>query len=222
MSNEEAKQEAICGIYKITSPTGKIYVGQSKDVIYRFKCYKRLSCKKQPRLYASLIKHGVQKHLFEVIIQCGCKELNRLERHYQNIHNSCGRNGLNCVLTESDIERREFSTSTKLLMSKSKIGTKHAKSTLIKMGLSQKGRIHTVESKTKMSNSKRGYVYSEKSKSSIKLSRMENYMLPIINTYSGIFSASIQEASEMYGIKYTSLYKMLNGIYLNKTLLKIA
>lgn len=34
LTNEQAKQEAICGIYKITSPTGKIYIGQSKDIKY--------------------------------------------------------------------------------------------------------------------------------------------------------------------------------------------
>jgi len=34
--------EKICGIYKITSPTKRIYIGQSKDVFLRWKEYKIL------------------------------------------------------------------------------------------------------------------------------------------------------------------------------------
>lgn len=34
------------GIYKITSPTGKIYIGQSKNIPDRIKRYKGLRCKK--------------------------------------------------------------------------------------------------------------------------------------------------------------------------------
>ena len=46
------------GIYKITSPSGKIYIGQSKDIEKRFKAYKNLKCKGQPYIYRSLLKYG--------------------------------------------------------------------------------------------------------------------------------------------------------------------
>jgi group I intron endonuclease len=58
------------GIYKITSPTNKIYIGQSVDIERRFKEYKRLNCKKQTKLYFSLKKHGVENHVFEILEEC--------------------------------------------------------------------------------------------------------------------------------------------------------
>ena len=56
------------GIYKITSPSNKVYIGQSIDIEKRWGSYKRLSCKSQPRLYNSLLKYGVDQHKFEVLI----------------------------------------------------------------------------------------------------------------------------------------------------------
>ncbi len=55
------------GIYKITSPSGRIYIGQSWDVNKRFKTYKNLQCKGQTLLYKSLSKYGVENHIFEMI-----------------------------------------------------------------------------------------------------------------------------------------------------------
>ena len=37
----------ICGIYKITSPSGKIYIGQSINIKSRWKYYEKLRCNKQ-------------------------------------------------------------------------------------------------------------------------------------------------------------------------------
>ena len=44
------------GIYKITNPTNKIYIGQSIDIKKRFNQYKNLQCKGQKALYSSLLK----------------------------------------------------------------------------------------------------------------------------------------------------------------------
>ena len=57
------------GIYKITSPTGKIYIGQSWDITQRRGYYSRLSCKRQPKLYASLVKYKWDTHFFEVVCE---------------------------------------------------------------------------------------------------------------------------------------------------------
>lgn len=58
----------MAGIYKITSPTGKIYIGQtSKEFKERFKAYKTLNCKKQRKLYNSLVKYGPENHIFEIV-----------------------------------------------------------------------------------------------------------------------------------------------------------
>ena len=57
------------GIYKITNPNNKVYIGQSRNIRRRFSAYKRLECKKQVKLFNSLNKYGVINHKFEVIIE---------------------------------------------------------------------------------------------------------------------------------------------------------
>ena len=44
------------GIYKITSPSNKIYIGKSNNINRRFKEYIKLRCKQQPKLYNSFKK----------------------------------------------------------------------------------------------------------------------------------------------------------------------
>lgn len=55
------------GIYKITSPNNRIYIGQSWNIEKRFKNYEILDCKGQPKLYNSLKKYGPKNHKFEII-----------------------------------------------------------------------------------------------------------------------------------------------------------
>jgi hypothetical protein len=47
------------GIYKITSPSAKIYIGSSKNIYFRFLRYKALSNKTQTKLYNSFIQTKV-------------------------------------------------------------------------------------------------------------------------------------------------------------------
>lgn len=93
------EKETICGIYKITSPTGKIYIGQSKNILKRSKSYKLLLCKRQPRVYQSIRKHGWASHVFEIVEKCEIEDLNCRERYWQDFYNVLGKKGLNCVLT---------------------------------------------------------------------------------------------------------------------------
>ena len=87
------------GIYKITSITKNVYIGQSINIERRFKEYKKYKAKSQPALFNSFKKHGVEKHKFEVICECEVNELNNLERYYQIIYNATGKKGLNCMIT---------------------------------------------------------------------------------------------------------------------------
>jgi group I intron endonuclease len=87
-------EKIICGIYKITSPSGKIYIGQSINIYKRWGRYKYLNCKNQCRLYNSLIKYGYNNHIFEIIKECNSDSLNKLEEEYVLKYNSV-ENGLN-------------------------------------------------------------------------------------------------------------------------------
>jgi len=57
------------GIYKIESPSGKIYIGQSWDIDHRISDYKREYCPYQPLLQKSLLKYGGLNHKYDNLIE---------------------------------------------------------------------------------------------------------------------------------------------------------
>ena len=87
------------GIYKITSPSDRIYIGQSVDIERRRKSYQKSIGSKQAKLYASIVKYGFSEHIFEVIEECSVEELNTRERHWQDLYDVLSEKGLNCRLT---------------------------------------------------------------------------------------------------------------------------
>jgi group I intron endonuclease len=124
------------GIYKIISPSNKIYIGQSINIEKRFKQYKRLDCKKQPKIYNSLVKYGIDVHKFEIVEECNLEQLNKREIYWKQYYNTINE-GLNCELFDigqgyrSDEVKTKISNSLKgklkskehcLNLSKSKIG----------------------------------------------------------------------------------------------------
>lgn len=54
-------------IYKITSPSGKVYIGQTINYKNRIYHYRKDHCKKQTHLYHSVLKYGWDAHVIEPI-----------------------------------------------------------------------------------------------------------------------------------------------------------
>jgi hypothetical protein len=90
------------GIYKITSPTNKIYIGQSTNIENRKYYYTSIKCDKQPKLYNSLLKYGWEQHIFEVIEECLEEQLNEREIYWGNYFKVLGENGLNLRLGDAN------------------------------------------------------------------------------------------------------------------------
>lgn len=107
------------GIYKITSPSGKIYIGQSLDIKRRFNEYKLLNnVNKQPKLYNSLNKYGSINHFYEILEECSEPDLNNKERYYQDLYDSTNSKiGLNCRLTKSNDKSGKLSEEHKKKLS---------------------------------------------------------------------------------------------------------
>jgi len=146
----------ICGIYKITSPTNSIYIGQSINIISRWNEYKRYCCKGQSRLYNSLLKHGHEKHKFEILCQCDRNELDNLEIFYVNLYQSFNSDfGMN--LKEGGGSRGKVSDETKLRLSISHKGKKWSDELRIK----RTGGKHTKEHKEKISKALKGRIFSK-------------------------------------------------------------
>jgi group I intron endonuclease len=84
------------GIYKITNPNGKIYIGQSTNIQKRFYRYKRLECKGQIKLYNSLKKYGWDAHKTEIIEECEVNDLLHRETFWKNFYNVLNDDSLCC------------------------------------------------------------------------------------------------------------------------------
>ena len=143
----------ICGIYKITSPTEKIYIGQSANIKSRITDYKNARCKCQQKLYGSIIKHGWDTHIFELIHECQEFELNYLEAYYIKLYDTFNtEHGMNLT---SGGDHYKMSNETKL-----------------KIGAASKLRVCSEETRKKLSeNSSRSFLgkhHSEESKEKLR------------------------------------------------------
>lgn len=129
------------GIYKITSPTGKVYIGQSVNIDDRRRKYSQENCKNQIRLHRSILKHGWDNHIFEVIEECAFNDLNKRERHWQEFYNCMDKNiGLNCNLTGTDELKKVHSEETKRRIGDANKGRKYSEEYKLKMSERMKGR----------------------------------------------------------------------------------
>lgn len=157
------------GIYKITSPNGKVYIGQSVNIEKRFYSYTKLhNCKSQVVLYRSFLKHGVENHIFETLEECLEIELNNKERYYQDAFDAIGKNGLNSKLTKSTDKSGKMSEEAKLNLSVSRKNLSESARKNISIG--QKNKCKSVNirqgitlSKNK-NNNKRLFLANEKRK----------------------------------------------------------
>jgi|688.fasta_scaffold137047_3 group I intron endonuclease len=184
------------GIYKITSPSNRIYIGQSIRLEERLLEYtKQKNCDRQPKLFNSFIKYGIENHKIEILEECTILDLNCRERYWQDFY-SVIINGLNCILTKTTDKKSVFSISVRE-----------------KMSIARKGKKQSDEHINKRVNSKKGYIHSDETKNKISLKRSK--ILLDLNT--GIFYDSILIASKTFNINLSTLKGMLSGRFKNKT-----
>ena len=164
------------GIYKITNPNGKVYIGQSVNINNRWNRYKNLECISQPALYNSLKKYTPSKHKFEVLLECNRDELNEKERYYQELFNVI-KDGLNCVLTKSNSNRGKMSEETKLKISLAHKGKIISEVTREKLRIANLGKVRNnpptqrmIDKEAKRNSIKEKRVLSEITKEKIRKS----------------------------------------------------
>lgn len=195
--------KTMIGIYKITSPTNRVYIGQSINIDNRWDKYKSLSnCKRQPRLYRSFLKYGCINHIFEIIEQCDETNLNNKERFWQDYYDVIGKKGLNCILTTSDHSSGILSKETKRKQSISKIGTKQSASHIENRRLTRIGHKLTDCSKKNIGNGKRGKLISGKK---------------VINVLTLEIYNSVSQMYHLTEYNYLTVVRKLNGRCKNNT-----
>mgnify|MGYP003651066122 CR=1 FL=1 len=149
------------GIYKITSPSGKIYIGQSSNIEKRLKNYKYADGNSiGPKIKHSIEKYGWENHISEELEECKVNQLHERETYWKKLvlenygWGKClfcnlydiGSSGPLSNHIKEKIRGQKRSNETKQKMREAKLGKPSA----------FKGRKHSEETKQKMREAKLG------------------------------------------------------------------
>lgn len=206
----------IIGIYKLTSPSGGVYVGQSTSIHHRFSHYRHLRCKTQPRLYRSMNYHGSNNFKYEIIHEFPSEVpqviLNFWEVLYIEYYKKTGYIMLN---TKEGGSAGKMSEETKRKISIANTGKRRTKEARIKMSKAHNGK-----------SAFKGKKHTTKTRQHIKdvLAIMDRtgFNAPhrreiIDTTTTNIIYPSITAAAKAIGMKRTTLVAKLTGQISNNT-----
>lgn len=135
------------GIYKIESPSGNVYVGQSWDIKRRWARHKDLSDQKSVALQRSFKKHGIVNHIFSIVHQLPSdvsqEILDMYEVVYMGLFKECGVPLLN-IREGGSRGKHSSETIEKMRIistgNKNMLGKTHTDATKKKISMSKKGR----------------------------------------------------------------------------------
>jgi group I intron endonuclease len=131
----------ITGIYKITSPVGKIYIGQTRHLLDRFSNHRYAIVANSTRpIVQSLFLYGHEAHSFELIhelpIDVDSETMDIYEQFYIDAYRDCGIELLN--LREAGMSAK-MHPSTKEYLSKIRIGVPKSEEHKLKISKANKG-----------------------------------------------------------------------------------
>lgn len=181
------------GIYKITSPTNKVYIGQSIDIEKRFKFYRLGHLKNQVVLKKSFDKHGFESHILEIIEECNIDLLNERERYWQDFYDVLN-GGLNCRLTGYSDKKGKLSYSHRLKISKSRMGA-----------------LNHMYGK-KMSDEVRDKISKSHKKNGLMKRGGNHRAKKVLDLEMGIYYDSLKSVSETYDLNYYTLKTRMRSL----------
>jgi len=146
------------GIYRLTSPSGKAYIGQSWNIKRRMKYYSSAACKEQIGLYRSLVKYGFKQHKLDILHELPedvtQSVLDEYEILYMELHRAAGIELLN--MKEGGIGGRSSkATIEKIKIARAKqipptLGKKFSEQSRMNMSKAIKGLKRTAEQRAAM------------------------------------------------------------------------
>lgn len=188
------------GIYKITNPENKSYIGLSKDIEKRFQSHNALQFKGNNKLRESLTKYGKDSHLFEILEEIDISTLTKSqadsllrkhERYWINIYRTFD-DGLNENRGGSGCGSHTFESKQKISKS---LKNKPKPSDF---GAKRKKWQHTDEFKNKVKEAPRCPI--------LMFDLEDNFIKEWPNQ---------QLAADYLGVKKQAIWNVLNG-YINK------
>jgi group I intron endonuclease len=142
-----------CGVYKITSPCGGVYIGSSSNLRSRFVAHKsaiRCGRQKNSGLKNAAEKYGIDALVFEVLVICAPKDLLMYEQIFMDelkpSFNVAKKAGSQIGMRWNDRQREAIM--------KSLVGVPKSKEHAAKVGAANKGKKRTAESRLRMSAAK--------------------------------------------------------------------
>lgn len=185
--SHDTTSKKICGIYGLRNKLKpeKWNVGQSWDITERWANYKRLECKRQRKIYNSLLKYGYdgfEKIILEELVNPTQKLLDEREDYWMKFYNSI-ESGYN-IRGAGSRGRHSEETKKKISISgigkhdgekNSSFGKPKSEETKRKISLSRKGKLvgienpffgkkHTEETKQKIRDARSKQVITEETK----------------------------------------------------------
>lgn len=189
------------GIYKITSPTGRIYIGQSVNIKRRWSQYLKCddkfnkSVSYSVKLFRSFLKYGAINHTYEVIEHCLVDSLNDRERYWQDFYNAASPKNLNCILTDTKTKKRECRPMSD--ERKEDISRVH------------KGKVYSEETRAKIRAARSKQVITKEHRQAI--SDNSGSAREVLNVITGVIYPSAKKAALAHGVKPNTLVGNLIG-----------
>lgn len=212
--NEEQKNKVYGFIYKITSPSRRVYIGKSVNIKQRYNCYFYEKCSSQPKIYNSIKTYGFLNHSFEIIDFSNTKDgLNEKEIYYIQKYNSFY-SGLNLTFGGDGVSKGNIPWN------KNKKGLYRAtEATIVKLRASQLGRKRSEEAKNNYRQSKLGVknpMYNKPQSEEVRKKKSLNSARSkrVLDTYTGKIYNSIFEAATSHGTNRNTLqYQLTKDIH---------
>jgi len=203
-------------IYKITSPSNRIYIGQSWRWLNRKSDYRILKCEGQGIIYKSLLKYGFDNHIVEIqetlVETCTQTELDDREIYWWKYYKDLGFEMMNIKYPgsrgkHSEESRKKMSlchigqtwseeSKLKYKETRKRTGYKHPPEVMEKIKASLTGKVRTAESIKRISNAQKGLKRSKESTAKM--------------------IATKREMNKPYNEKYKNLFFILKRIVKNK------
>lgn len=213
------------GIYKITNPKGKVYIGQSIDIKNRWNKGHKYNVGSGLKLKNSLNKYGFENHIFEIIEECNINQLSTKETYWINFYdtykkglNSTQKGGLQGYKDEEWRKKHSEGMKGRKGYWKGKQRPKH--STFLKTQGSGLSYTRTEEHKEQVSKSVSKSWEKDKVERCKKISqgKLNKGTKPIICIETDQIFNSIKECSEVMGISKGCICSFVKGKYSKDTL----
>jgi group I intron endonuclease len=209
------------GIYKITSPTGRVYIGQSFDINKRKNNYRFLGCKSQGKLYRSLVKYSWNSHRFEVVHQLpddiDVQTITDYEQLYMDLYADCGVDLMN--LKQAGNAGKFTNDAKKRLIGRPSPtkGKPQSEETKKRRSDAMKGKSKSQETRERMS----GAVKTDSWRANLSIAQIKRFkispnplkinrdsLLPLVDDYKNT-TLSIKKLGTKYGVSKNTVWRVV-------------